>query len=303
MKKVLKAIGIILALIAIYYLAQLAVGLLIGIIQTIGIFAREIVSGANPDVDRITQELMNGVGASTPLILLFAVIIALPSYYLIYRKRKQELMTFVSVRGIGFISIPVLILLGLSVNFIIEWLLSLASEIDFLAPIFERYEMLAQMITGGGFVMSLLTVGIIGPIFEEILFRGLIFGELRKITKVRTALFIQAVLFGVYHLNIIQSSYAFVIGILLGFVYYRSNSIVAPVLVHATINSSTVILSQLSLGSTLDDWTGAIITASLLVFAASSVFILISRRFRHTMDNSLYHSNHAPAPEPPMAGQ
>jgi membrane protease YdiL (CAAX protease family) len=269
------------------------IGFVIGFIQVIPIMVKEITSGSY-DAARMTEEIMNTVSAQTPVILLVSVLIAVPSYYLIYRTRKQELMTFVSVRGTGAVSIPVLIVFGLSVNFIIEWLLSLVSEIHFLSPFFEQYDQLAQMITGGSFVMSLLTVGIIGPVFEEILFRGLIFGELRKITKVRLALFIQGALFGIYHLNVIQGSYAFIIGILLGYVYYRSNSIVAPMIVHATINTSSVILGQLST-SALDKWAGAIIAAAVILFLATGAFIVLSRKFRHTMDDSLYYMNRTPA--------
>ncbi len=176
----------------------------------------------------------------------------------------------------------------------------LVSGLDFLAPAFDKYSELAQYITGGDIILSLLAVGIIGPVFEEILFRGLIFGELRKITRVRAALFIQAVLFGIYHLDIIQGSYAFLIGILLGYVYYRSNSIVAPMIVHATINTTSVILSRVVPGGGLDEWSAAIVAASVILFIASSAFILISRSFRHVMDNSFYEMNKTPRLEPPL---
>ena len=301
MRNIWKAIGIILALMAIYLAAQSLVTFVIGIIGVLPVVMQDISSGAVPDVIQMTEKLMRAVSAQTPLILFVSIAIAIPSYYLIYRSRKQELLTFVSVRGIGAVSVPVLVIFGVSMNFLIEWLLSLASQLGFLAPVFEKYEHLAQFITGGDFVLSLLAVGIIGPIFEEILFRGLIFGELRKITKVRVALLLQALLFGAFHMNVIQSSYAFIIGILLGFVYYRSNSILAPMLVHITINSSTVLLTQFVTGSDLDTWTVVIIAASTLLFVATGAFILLSRNFKRTMNDSLYEINQAPKLQPPEA--
>jgi membrane protease YdiL (CAAX protease family) len=299
MRKIWKGIGIILALIAIYYAAQIFIGGIIGVIQAIPIMAREISSGDYPDIVRITEELIRAVSPLSPVITILSVAVTVPFYFLIYRNRKQDRLAFVSVRGIGAVSIPVLVIFAVSMNFLIDWLLSLASQVRFLSPLFERYDQLAQYITGGSFVLSLLAVGIIGPIFEEILFRGLIFGELRKITTVRAALFIQAALFGICHFNVIQSSYAFVIGILIGFVYYRSNSIIAPMIVHIAINSSTVILGQLLPGNELEQWTGAVVAAAALLFVAAGAFLLISRRFRRTMDNSLYYMNQAPIPDPP----
>ncbi len=301
MKKILQAVGLILALMVIYYVAQVIVTSVIAIIQVIPAMMQDVLSGVQPDVARMT-ELLNTVAAQTPFILFFSVIIALPTYYIIYMKRHQELLTFLSIRGIGVISIPVLVILGLSSNFIIELLLSLASQIKAFVPIFERYNQLANFITGGDFILSLLAVGIIGPIFEEILFRGLIFGELRKITKVKIAVVIQALLFGAYHMNIVQGSYAFIIGLLLGYVMYKSNSILAPTIVHITINSSSVLLSQFVKTEDIEKWAGALYASSFILFIAASVFILTNRSFKRTMDNSLYYMNHAPKLQPPTEG-
>lgn len=299
MKKILKAAGLILVLLVIYYVAQTIVTSVIGIVQVLPMMMEGALSGAQTDLARITRELMSAVAEQTPWILLLSVILTIPSYYLFYRHRRQELMTFLSFRGIGPVSIPVLVIFALSLNFLIELLLSLASQINALAPVFEKYDELANFITGGDFVLSLLAVGIIGPIFEEILFRGLVFGELRKITRVRVAIFIQALLFGVYHLNLVQGAYAFIIGLLLGYVYYRSNSIVSSMIVHITINSSSVLLSQFVKGDELGSLTGAIYIASLILFIATGAFILISRNFKRTMDNSLYAMNHPPKLQPP----
>jgi membrane protease YdiL (CAAX protease family) len=290
MKKVWIAIGIIVALTAIYYAAQAIVSFIIGIIAAFPIIG-EILSAGNLDLTQMLEETARAVIPLVPLILLCAVAVTVPLYYLIYRNRKQELLAFISVRSIGAVSIPVLIIFGISMNFIVEWLLSLVGGLELFAPVFEKYGELTQYITGGNFILSLLAVGIVAPVFEEILFRGLIFGELRKVTQVRAALFIQAVLFGVYHLDIIQGSYAFLIGILLGYVYYRSNSILAPIIVHAAVNTTSIILSRVA-GGELDAWTAAIIAASFILFAATGVFILTARSFKRTMNNSLYDMFH-----------
>ncbi len=299
MRKIWIAIGLIAALAAIYYVAQGFVSFIIGMIHAFPIIL-EMASAGNSDLTQLLVAITRSVVSLAPLMLLCAVAVTVPFYYLIYRSRKQELLTFVSFRGIGAVSIPVLIVFGVSVNVIFEWLLFLVSGLGFLAPYFEKYNDLAQYIMGGNLVLNLLAVGIIGPIFEEILFRGLIFGELRKISRVRAALFIQAVLFGVYHLDIIQGSYAVLIGLLLGYVYYRSNSIIAPMIVHATINTTSVILSRVIPDGALDEWSGAIVAASVILFIVTSVFILTGRRFKHVMDNSFYDMNKSPRLEPPL---
>lgn len=303
MRKILKAVGLIFLFLFIYFFAQNFVGLVLGIIHGIQSALSGAQSGGEVDVKTITEDLLRYISAQTSWIVLVAVIISLPTFYLFYRNRRQELMTFISLRGIGAFSIPVLMLFGLSLNFVLEALLSLLSQINFLSKIFEAYSQLANALFSGNFVLSLIAIGIVGPIFEEILFRGLVFGELRKIAKLPLAILIQALLFGAYHLNAVQGTYAFLIGLLLGYIYYRSNSIIAPVIIHITINASSVILPQLISDSQLEKWSGVIIAASIILLIVTGAFILMSRSFKRSMDNSLYERNQAPVLPPPGDNQ
>jgi membrane protease YdiL (CAAX protease family) len=299
MKKIFKAIGLILAFILIYIVAQnVAAAIFMGVkLFKAGIEAG--MSGAMPNMADLTKEVTDYVYTLTPWLLLFAVLVSLPFYYLFFRKRKQELATFVSVRSIHPLCIPVLVVLGLSFNVIIEFFMALLQQIDLLKPLFESYQQHSGIIMNGGFWLSLIVIGVIGPIFEEILFRGLVFGEMRKISKVWVALLIQALLFGVIHFNVVQGIYAFLAGLLLGYIYYRSNSIVAPMIMHISINASSVIITQFLTGDDLGNWGGAIVIASFLMFMIAGAFILTHRGFKHTMDNSLYEQNRTPGPQGP----
>ena len=62
-----------------------------------------------------------------------------------------------------------------------------------------------------------LYVSLLAPVFEEILFRGLILRSLQPYGK-KFAIFASAYLFGLFHGNIIQSPYAFLVGLVLGYV-------------------------------------------------------------------------------------
>lgn len=291
MKKVYKAIGLILALLVIYYAAQFVISLGFAFFKAIQMGLEAAVSGIKPDVSAISKELMIFIGRQMPWIVIVSVVLTVPAYYLFYRNRKQELLTFMRIRSIGLVSIPVLVIFGLSLNFVIEFLLALVRQIDILAPVFDNYNNISDLIFGGDFVMTLIAVGVIGPVFEEILFRGLVFGELRKISKVRLAIVIQALLFGVYHMNLVQGTYALIIGLLLGYIYYRSNSIIAPMIVHITINSSSVLLTELVKSGPPDNLAVPIYAACFILFAATGTFILTSRSFKRSMDNSLYEMN------------
>ena len=98
-----------------------------------------------------------------------------------------------------------------------------------------------EMVESAGLTDYSLTwvfaVVILPPLVEETVFRGLILHYLKKGgARFWAANLIQAVLFGIYHGNLVQGIYAFCIGVLLGYLAERYNSLIIPVLVHALFN-------------------------------------------------------------------
>ena len=85
-------------------------------------------------------------------------------------------------------------------------------------------------------VIILLVVAIGAPLVEELLFRGVLFEEIKKVSSVKATIFLTALIFGFYHFNIIQSPNTFFMGLVLAYVYYKTKSIKASIIIHATNN-------------------------------------------------------------------
>ncbi len=79
--------------------------------------------------------------------------------------------------------------------------------------------------TSGAVWLIILYSVIIAPVIEEIIFRGLVFGYARKVFPVWLAILFQAALFGIYHWNLVQGIYAFVLGIFLGYLCLKGPGI------------------------------------------------------------------------------
>lgn len=92
----------------------------------------------------------------------------------------------------------------------------------------------SSQIAGSTFLTAV--VAIIGPIVEEIVFRGYFFNKLKGIAPVVLSAIISAVLFGVFHLNLNQFCYAFAVGVIFALAKYVSGSIWVPMIVHCLIN-------------------------------------------------------------------
>ena len=62
--------------------------------------------------------------------------------------------------------------------------------------------------------------------------------------KTEIAIVVSALFFGLFHLNVVQGLYAFIIGLLLAYVYEKYKSIWAPILFHVAANSVSIFLTE-----------------------------------------------------------
>ena len=97
-----------------------------------------------------------------------------------------------------------------------------------------------QLQSGWG---GILAIAIVGPVLEELLFRGAITHALLQQYNPTKAILISALLFGVFHINPAQILPAFLIGILLAWTYYKTGSLIPCILMHVLNNSLSVYLS------------------------------------------------------------
>lgn len=121
-----------------------------------------------------------------------------------------------------------------------------------------------------------LYAGVLAPVTEELLFRGLVQRTLMPFGK-RFAIFCSAFTFGLYHGNLIQTPFAFLVGLILGYVAAEYN-IFWAMLLHM-INNLVVADMLYRMLSFLPEMTsGVVIWLILLAFAVAGLVILIVKR-------------------------
>lgn len=169
----------------------------------------------------------NSMDAGT-MATLAALIAFLPLWYL-YKKTKK----FPGRASRYTLWIPVL--LGIAGN-------AVCSRILKLLRITEHFSNASQ----DALYQSVPWVQVVGlglwiPFVEELIFRGIVYGKIREYHGKRAALWFSALLFAIYHGNMVQMLYAFPMGILLVLVYDRWGTLSAPVLLHIGANLLGVI--------------------------------------------------------------
>lgn len=162
----------------------------------------------------------------------------------------------------------------------------ITSQIPISGPFFGEYyayfsKMMEQM-TNDKATMIVMAV-IMAPIFEEIVFRGIIQkGLINKGTKPGVAIAISSIVFGLVHGNPWQFVGAVLLGSVLGFVYYKTKSLLLPILLHAFNNLCSSLL--IFYGNTesfadvfkVSEW--VILFVGIVLFAV--FYYLFTRKYR-----------------------
>lgn len=175
---------------------------------------------------------------------------------------------------------PGVILTAAGIELLLSLILILASSI---APnAMEAYaEMISQSGMAGLTVISTIVTLIGAPVVEEIVFRGLTLKILENGGyKFLVANAIQALLFGIAHLNLVQGLYAFALGFILGLIFKKVNSLWASILAHLTFNFFGTYGSKFFYGST-EEITALTIILPLVVgavFTVAGVFLLKTKK-------------------------
>ena len=135
-------------------------------------------------------------------------------------------------------------------------------------------------------VFGIISITIMAPLVEELLFRGAIQGHLlRKGMKPVYAILIASAVFGIVHMNPIQIPFAFAIGMIFGWLYYRTGSVVPGMIGHFINNSIATIqmalLSKEELNTKTIEWLGEGPTYALFAISLAltiGMFLYLKKR-------------------------
>ena len=91
-------------------------------------------------------------------------------------------------------------------------------------------------------IWNVVFLVIVGPIFEEWLFRKQLIDHTRKYGE-KTAILLSGLAFGLFHMNLFQFFYAFLLGLMFGYVYTRTSKLRYSTAMHMIINFNGGVLA------------------------------------------------------------
>jgi membrane protease YdiL (CAAX protease family) len=127
-------------------------------------------------------------------------------------------------------------------------------------------------------------IAIIPAACEEILFRGYLIQKIMKKHTPMFAIIISALLFAIIHLNPISFIPIFILGLFMGSLFYQTNSIIPPILLHFLNNFLVILSANYYNESELDTSTPTIWSGIIFTFIGI-IIMLLSKRFIKSKSN------------------
>lgn len=267
MKSTLRTIFHIITYLLVYFIFQA------GYVILSAIYYNVTSPGFSPDQ---MQDMLND---ALPMAIITASVISFLVYSMIIKlSKKENIFVFCRFKKLSFDKVIVLILSGMSLISLSAIILGIVS---YIFP--DAYEMHIENmmgLTGQGGLLMIISVGLAAPFIEEIIFRGLIFNELFKKIPIAMIIFLQALFFGLYHMNIVQGIYTFILALFMGVSLYWTGSIWAPIIIHVVNNLSSVVLSLYIPQSILEKY--SLVFGAYLILSISFVLPITFRYLYRT---------------------
>lgn len=147
-----------------------------------------------------------------------------------------------------------------------------------LSPQDETYQETMTIMYSAPMMVQVICLGVLAPICEELVFRGLMFKRLRAQTSFVLAALYSTIVFAVIHGNMVQMVYAFVMGMVFAYAYEKYGSVKAPILAHITANMVSLICTEAdSFGWMLEDSLRIKLVTIACAAIASTMYVLIQR--------------------------
>lgn len=206
-------------------------GIVLGAQLVVGLVAAAVAAALGVGVRNLAPELLGRYLAATYFISMSLALAGVLRYR--YRRGGRGPVAGWSVRGLDPVLLGWCCLLLFATNIVCEPLLDLLPKPD------------VQVGRGGWTVLMLV---VMAPFFEELLCRGVVLGALRTKYGVVRAWLLSSLFFGLLHVQPMPALNACIIGLILGFLYLATDSIWAPMLLHAVNNGAAYLLLAAGLG-------------------------------------------------------
>lgn len=178
-------------------------------------------------------EVKLNIVISQGLILLPIIV-----YFIITKRKFTEVVRLKKTHPLMIIIVPI-------IAFAIIPLMTVINALSMLIVDNRVSDVTSALVQKNSYGVALFFIAFIPAIIEELAYRGIVLGNYIEGSRL-SAIVLSGFLFGIMHMNFNQMAYAFVLGIIFGFLLEATGSILSTMLVHFCINGTSISLSYLA---------------------------------------------------------
>lgn len=199
------------------------------------------------------EKLNNYINSKSFLIILITAIIFIPILYKVFKKYKTK-------NNFKLKDIFIPITLGITISLIYNIILFYLNNLFNFTNNFE--------ISSIPIIVQIICSGIFGPIFEELVFRGIVYNKLKTFNKKNIAIILTSIIFALFHTDIINAIYAFIVSFVLIYLYDKYKTLKAPIIMHMALNITIILMLNLIVNNYI------IFNLYLLIISIIILFVL-----------------------------
>lgn len=247
-----------------FMVVQFAASFVYTIYATIAVMSSGNLSVID-DPQALTNAVLEMVERNTSALSIAIYVITVLAILIIFAAKKRKFTESVGINSFGYGAIPFAVLVGIALNYFVVCAMA-------ITPVpqswIDRYDEIYSFMGEGNVVLEFVSVAILAPIVEEIVFRGLCYRYARKGFRPIVAALISGVVFGIAHGNAISFVYTTLLGVVLAYAYEKSGSIIPSILIHIGFNAGSYLVDVTLPDDDIQLWMILVILAASAALSA-----------------------------------
>lgn len=187
----------------------------------------------NLDINKLS-DLFNNNNNAVSIVSLISKIFTLIIFVILYSKSIFKSKSRFNFKPQILLYYIPPIILGIVSNYLVNIIKIVYNDKEYIRS--------QTIINSQPILMIVITTILISPLLEEIVFRGVLFEEIRNNIDSKYAIIISAILFAIIHGNITQGIYALIVGLYLGYLKSKFDNIIIPITVHILMNIVALVM-------------------------------------------------------------
>ena len=223
----------------------------------------------------VNQELLSAPWINYAGIAISFYLIGFPVFYLMIKNLPEEEKR--ESKTLGVFEVIKICFMSYSIVYIVNFLTNILMMLIAVIKGSEVTNPLVNMLEGSNWIWSLIFAGILSPIIEEMMFRGVMLNKLRRYGD-KVAIITTAILFGLFHANFSQFFYAVALGMIFAYVALKTGTIKYSIILHIIVNMMGSVILPAVIGDGSNIAAVGCVGLALLAIVIVGLVLLIKNR-------------------------